>query len=902
MAAKSRKSTSAQAADKTRVDSAARPAVQTVPGMTVAAIVLAFAAAWFAAGSVGLYGHALRRCLVFVTTSMVVLLLLPSQLKSWEARLPLIGSLALGAVMIASPSPIINVLAVALIVAVLAAYQPAHCRFLLLSSAAAIFALAMFRFGLYAIPTWWQMNDRLGQALGAGAGLLVGQQLWVGATFGGVDFLVLMGAFYGCWLFLAPGPRLQKGIAAALAIIVGHLIYLWMVVFHSQFLAALPAATATPQGWVSALTLLIPWNLPVIACLLHCTTAAVMMRWGYDAKRDEFRGPERAAWLPTAPQKKKLLAAVALAALLPMVTVLSVSSSDLDGKKVVIYEEGFLNWLKPEHGRYGRLTIGMYGMLPIFIESLGAECVVSPDLSAEDLADADVVILLYPDQPWREGQLDRIWEMVRRGGGLLVMGEHTTLEKDGGDRFNDVLEPTNIRVLFDSATFAVGGWLQSYHALAHPTTTGVADDRNQLGVVIGASVKASWPARPLMTGRWGWADPGDKWAGVSMMGNHHYDPGEKLGDLQLAAEQPLGRGRVIAFGDTSGITNGINVGTHPFNARLLTYLAGGVDSPQAMWRQLLGLLIALGLLIIVFKQLEAGPIIAASIVLTASLSLSSLASQFTCRVLPDGRGKNPNNLAYIDNAHIEATSSESWRLDGTMAMAMTLMRNGYLTLNLMDFTEDQLEKAGMLVSIAPTREYSKQDREIIKRFVDRGGIFITMVGGEHVGPSRALLDDLGFKVGGPKGTDGMNEMKPMGHFKAPFLNHGDESFSYVRFHAAWPISCSDPNAARIANGAENMPVIMVRRYGDGTTNDGLVAVIGDSLFAANMNLEQEGGEPFEGLRENADFWRWFVSYLTEQTIWAPLKPELLPVLDVGIEDEATTEVTANDEVTTRGLR
>ena len=80
------------------------------------------------------------------------------------------------------------------------------------------------------------------------------------------------------------------------------------------------------------------------------------------------------------------------------------------------------------------------------------------------------------------------------------MGEHTVREKDGGSRFNEVLEPTAMRVAFDSAMFAVGGWLHSYEILAHPAALGLSDERNELGVVIGASVQARWPARPLRTG------------------------------------------------------------------------------------------------------------------------------------------------------------------------------------------------------------------------------------------------------------------------------------------------------------------------------------------------------------------------------------------------------------------
>ena len=127
---------------------------------------------------------------------------------------------------------------------------------------------------------------------------------------------------------------------------------------------------------------------------------------------------------------------------------------------------------------------------PVFSESFGARPLISAELSEEDLRDADALVLIFPDAPWQDGQLDRIWNFVRRGGCLLVMGEHTTREADGRNRFNDVLAPTAMRVRFDSATFAVGGWLQSYETLWHSVSAGIKDTENDFGVVIGASVSA----------------------------------------------------------------------------------------------------------------------------------------------------------------------------------------------------------------------------------------------------------------------------------------------------------------------------------------------------------------------------------------------------------------------------
>ena len=47
------------------------------------------------------------------------------------------------------------------------------------------------------------------------------------------------------------------------------------------------------------------------------------------------------------------------------------------------------------------------------------------------------------------------------------------------------------------------------------------------------------------------------------------------------------------------------------------------------------------------------------------------------------------------------------------------------------------------------------------------------------------------------------------------------------------------------------------------------------IAATNKNLEWEDGRPFDGMRENADFWRWLLTDLTDQTRWIP--PKQVPV-------------------------
>ncbi len=835
-------------------------------GPIVAALV-SLAAAWIAAGSTGLLAHPLRRMLTLVALGIALLTPGISGSRLWR-RIVLTPLIACAAgYLVALAAPAANIMAVTLVLAFLAIVSDRRNKDILRAAAVAVTVLGLYSLARTSIPWVWLGADLVGRGLASLVGMVTRQPTRVGATFAGLDCLIVMTVLWGLCVRRTRPPRAARAVYGFAAIAGGHLLYLIVLSYVPSLLVTIAQPPGQNGSFVMGLLHeAVPWNLPAIACAIQLAIAGAMFRWS--------------AWIPPGekppanhPVTRLVLgtAALSMAILLPVVTTLYTSPLTVAGKKIVFYEKGFLNWLRPTHGSYGRLSSGMYGMLPAFVESLGAQSVISPDLSQADLEGADALVLIFPDAPWADGQLDRIESFVRDGGSLLVMGEHTTADPNGSSRFNEVLASTAMRVRFDSATFAVGGWLHSYEAIRHPATAGIGDDRNQLGVVIGASVDARWPARPLLAGRWGWADKGDQASERAMMGNSRYDAGEKLGDVVLAAEQRLGKGRVVVFGDTSGLSNGINVSSHVFTSRLLAYLAGGASDAHPAWQQLVGMSIAVFLIVLLCVRPGEWRAALVAIGLTVSLVVCLSATAAGTDALPDGRGQSPNNLAYIDASGLEAYSGESWRPDGIGGLALTLMRNEYLPLSLPELTPQWLERAGLLVSVARSRTYSETEVQAVEQFVNRGGILIMTVGQDRAGPSLPLLKQFGFGIG----PDDSFEPAPLGHFKSPYLESAGQRV-YVRFHAAWPIRCTDPNARVIAYGRDNQPAILLRRVGAGK-----VILIGDTFFATNQNLENEDGTPFEGLRENADFWRWLMALLRDEQVWIP------PMLQGDTKQEAT---------------
>ena len=860
----------------------APPAADTPKEVDVGVVVAAvcgLAAAWIAAGSVGLLHHALRHALVMLAMGAAVVACRPRKL-GWLGTAAFLIAVHVWVLLSVSSVPAVGVLAVAVLLAGLAAGRPEADRKVVLLAAQAVAVFGVYRIVVMSVPAAWAVADAAGGGLGRVAGAMVGRPLSVGASFAGLDFLVLMAVLFGLWLAASPRPRFARGIVAAAGILAGHLVCLLVIASTARLIDAIPAGEAAeaaggafdPKPWSfwEAVRSLLPWHLPALAGLVHAAVAGAMLRWSPPAPAEEG-GALRS--LPARPVFLILgaVAAVGLAA----ATALYPAPADLGGKKIVAYEKGFLNWLRPRHGDYGRLSIGMYGMLSDLAESFGATFVKSADLSDEDLKDADALVLIFPNEPWEEGQLDRIWTFVRDGGSLLVLGEHTHVEDDGKVRFNDVLAPTSIQVKFDSAQWAVGGWLDCYETLAHPITAGPGNGRNRFGIVIGASVRTRRPARPLILGQWGWSDHGDRGSDRAMMGNDRYDPGERLGDVCLAAEQTLGEGKVIVFGDTSSLTNGIAIGDYKFLSALLAYLVDSSSAP-AWWRAVLALLaaaVAVAALALAPGPRRVGIVAAAGAVALLVCTAVTYRANVT---LPDGRPKEPNNLAYIDASHLEAYSEEALRDDGTMGLELTLMRNGFLTLSLAEFDAEALARAGLLVSIAPSRPFSRSERRTVRDFVAGGGVFICTAGYDASEAVAPLLAEFGLRIGHPLGPD--HEPPPLGHFKSPYVTV-DGRMHHVRFHAAWPVA-EDPSgliqppdgqAGEVqvyAYGRKDTAVILGRRYGKGR-----VIVVGDTGFAMNKNLEHVDGSPFEGMRENADFWRWFLPVVTDRPRWMPPGPQ-----------------------------
>jgi hypothetical protein len=840
-------------------------------------IAVCLAAAWIAAGSSGLLAHSLRHVLTCLLLGVSVIITWPSSSKQGRDWLVLVAGIAISFILAVFPLEVANILSVVIILSMLA-----HLRggldgraFFLTALAALCFAVCHFLFQSY--PSFWTIENQLGQALGWLASKITNQNLSTGATFGGVDFLLLMIFLYGLWLYNSASPRMQHALFAGLAIIASQFVYLIALAYFEKILAALPDPIYPVEDdymrmgatvWQNSLRSMIPWNLPIIAMILQSLVAATMFRmtsW----RADPVFMPQDIPLVGNKPNNTPInnrksaepnifykIAPAITAMLLAGLTTLWTIKPDLNGKTILAYQTAEVPWTTPKHGESGE---NGYGLLADYVQILGGKFVLSQKLSSEELAAADVVLLLKPDTKFSKDEKSRLNEFVARGGSLLVSSDRNATA-DSRKKLEEVLAPAGIQFTADIATCKTEGWEQTLEVLNHPVTLGTNDLRNDFGLETCSTLHVKSPAYPLLIGKWGQNESG-------------HAASDRLGDLILLAESDQSNGgKIIVLGDMGCLSNDMLPDSYEFMGRLLGYLAQKTPAIP-LWRTAGVFFFAALLLVFIVTMRKASQATIAAVVFAAAIIFCEYGSLDYQRIAPSEAGKSPRRLALIDASHLEAYSDKLWHHLPTVKefsgsdwpdrgvgnFARTLERNGFLPLRLRELTPARLERASLLISIAPGRRYSMDEMSAIRKFVESGGTLLCIAGAEESRAINALLDKFDLKV--PHSpvlpNETVREPAPNGALAPKYAKTNDNDLDTVELFAAWQIESLAigsqgeeiyPYVSRFEKNGEKM-LIVSRRIGNGC-----IALIADTYFATNLNPDPA----LNAEEENERFWQWFL--------------------------------------------
>ena len=157
-----------------------------------------------------------------------------------------------------------------------------------------------------------------------------------------------------------------------------------------------------------------------------------------------------------------------------------------------------------------------------------------------------------PTRPYLESERDAIVRFVERGGGLLLISDHTNLF--GMTTYiNPIGEPFGIEFLMDDTFDLTSGHQSSFAppALgAHP----VVAHMPEMEFETTCSLRPALSLRPVISGRGLGSEPVD-YSHVNFFGNITAEPNERWGIFLQAASTSHGRGRVVAFTDSTVWSN-----------------------------------------------------------------------------------------------------------------------------------------------------------------------------------------------------------------------------------------------------------------------------------------------------------------------------------------------------------
>jgi len=530
-------------------------------------------------------------------------------------------------------------------------------------------------------------------------------------------------------------------------------------------------------------------------------------------------------------------------------------SDRVEQVSVAFYGEDMLgSWDHPEYGRYGREASGMYGLLPLYLNSWGygssiivdnrsdflnrtyvgdvnttrfvnlsdeVVLVKASSLCEVDFSVVDVLVVVGHNRSLTVDEYACIWEFVLSGGGLLVLGDHTDV---GGmrDPLNAVLDPVDIGFRFDSALPLDDRWKWETCAmfLGDELSFSVGDARD-FQISVGASLDVGGGAFPLIVGRYGFSDVGDvENADFAFLGNYVYDVGEQLGDVVLAAGSYYGDGRVVVFGDTSSFQNSAIPRSYELVDAVFQWLGDDDGLGDDFWLDVGALLLfcVFVVLLIVLKGRDLVVFVGVGVVLMVVLAVVSAGSCFVSEV------SFRDDHVVIDVGLGEQVAIDPFHEDSLSGLVLNFHRNGLLPLYVGDGFDVASCDAGFIVFNAPTCVLSDSLVLDLVAYMNGGGVVVVASGFLDKEAVVPLLERFGLDV----------DNVPLG--PVPYVEGDPASFEFEpRFVNSWPIRFESSSVRSFYNFSWNDVVYHLMVFQP--VGDGGLLLVSDGEFLLDDNIE-----------------------------------------------------------------
>lgn len=437
-------------------------------------------------------------------------------------------------------------------------------------------------------------------------------------------------------------------------------------------------------------------------------------------------------------------------------------------------------------------------------------------LTTELLKDYDILILKMPTERFQEEEIQAVEEFVKAGGGLFLIGDHTNVF--GTSRYlNPIAERFGLRFKYDSTYDLRTGGLSLYkppRVLPHPivqnmppflfaTSCSLQANLRAEGVIVGSGIKAN-----LLD-----------YSKLYFFPDANADENYEFGILLQAAALKHGRGRVVAFTDSTCFSNYLMfLPSKPeFALGVMEWLnRKNRYTEMSILFALIALLLAVGA-IVFQRRLPKGEVW----IINLCAALLGI-----CFAIPAVEGLNRLTYA-LPKPHTKYTQicfeTEYSSIDlpaqhkiqdyskSYNTFYVWTQRLGYFP-SLQPSLKQALEKGDLVVIANPKKSFTQSCIERITKYIKNGGALL-------------LLD-------GPHNTNSTSNQL-LSHFKMQLdFNEVKRSVIYNQSHEYVSLavhSGSVKGGQPILTLADGRPVFSISRMGEG-----VLAVIADSYLFTDI--------------------------------------------------------------------
>lgn len=499
--------------------------------------------------------------------------------------------------------------------------------------------------------------------------------------------------------------------------------------------------------------------------------------------------------------------------------------------RVLTLEEGYVDWKVPSFDEFGVFSGGMFGLLPTCVNMFGFEHSVKRGaITQADLESVDILLAINPQKQWTRDELNHVRAFVRRGGALLVLGDHTDIV-GSLNSLNQLTSPYGIRFNFDSGYPCRQGWDECLLFLPHRINAGLRHSHETI-ISVGATLALNDQAFPIILGTYGFSDHGFRANRQgSYLGNYQYDAGEQLGDVVLVAAAQCEKGKVLVFGDTSPFQNGATPSTYSlFMNNIFAWLTEEYSPPVFGIGHSLFMAAVAICVFVSFCKLEkktSAQIFASVTILSISMVIAAALYELQSAPLPwTPVAERP--VALVDRSLVPDYPMTGPRPDGIGGLLMNLQRNGFLPL-ISHSIRSTTDAAKLQVLIRPKKTLSKSEIISLLNYVDDGGVVLLAAGYSDKEAVQPLLTELALELANvPLGPVPVAERDPK---KAQFVDAW-----VIRAAASFPDEkvngTVSPQFYKVLYEHKNLPIVVMVERGQGA-----FVVVGDGRFFDDNNVE-----------------------------------------------------------------